>query len=240
MRATFLIGEIGSWAEFYTGNILLVKKNRQSLFLVLKETWMCFNHHHLNISTPTPHITCIFKIDPPKSKPRALSWDVINDRPPTARYQLSVTSTSWKRRKKSRKCEGEMRRHVFCEVTQRFGDKHSRTCRRLIQFNINCLKHSFYSTGPLLLLSVCFFQDERYSLKERWNGPPIAIRYNRSYRATVWWKDCYVTPAASAREVTRSHLQFWSWLVVVGTFVLGLFWRNMPQFYWVYYFWSQA
>ena len=153
---------------------------------------------------------------------------------------LSVTSTSWKRRKKSRKCEGEMRRHVFCEVTQRFGDKHSRTCRRLIQFNINCLKHSFYSTGPLLLLSVCFFQDERYSLKERWNGPPIAIRYNRSYRFTVWWKDCYVTPAASAREVTRSHLEFWSWLVVVGTFVLGLFWRNMPQFYWVYYFWSQA
>ena len=54
MRATFLIGEIGSWAEFYTGNILLVKKNRQSLFLVLKETWICFYHHYLNISTPPP------------------------------------------------------------------------------------------------------------------------------------------------------------------------------------------
>ena len=49
-----------------------------------------------------------------------------------------------------------MRRHVFCEITQRFGDKHSRTCQRLIQFNINCLKHSFYSTGPLLLLSFAF------------------------------------------------------------------------------------
>ena len=78
--------------------ILLLKKNRQSLFLVLKETWICFNHqlsHRrpvlcLNILTPpSPHITCIFKIDPSKSSllenctplriPRP-PRDVINDR----------------------------------------------------------------------------------------------------------------------------------------------------------------
>ena len=95
MHATFLTGEIGSWAEFYTGNILLLKKNRQSLFLVLKETWICFNHqlsHRrpvlcLNITIP-PHITYIFKIDPPKSSlfenctpcETPAPQDVINDR----------------------------------------------------------------------------------------------------------------------------------------------------------------
>lgn len=144
-----------------------------------------------------------------------------------------------KKTKKSRKCEGKMRRHLFCEVTQRFGDKHSRTCRRLIQFNINCSKTQFLINGSFTSLVFLLSQDKRCSIMERWNRAPIAIRYNRSYRATVWWKDCYVTPAASAREVTRSHLEFWSSLVVVGTFVLGLFWRNVPQFYWLYYFWSQ-
>ena len=145
-----------------------------------------------------------------------------------------------KKTKKSQNCEGKMRRHLFGEVTQRFGVKHSWTCRRLIQSNINCSKTQFLFNGSFTSLVFLLLQDKRYSLKERWNGPPIAIRYNRSYRATVWWKDCYVTPAASAREVIRSHLEVWSWLVVVGTFVLGLFWRNMPQFYWLSYFWSQT
>ena len=89
MHATFLTGEIGSWAEFYTGNILLLKKNRQSLFLVLKETWICFNHqlsHRrpvlcLNITIP-PHITYIFKIDPPKSSLFENCTPLRNPRPP--------------------------------------------------------------------------------------------------------------------------------------------------------------
>ena len=89
MHATFLIGEIGSWAEFHTGNILLLKKNRQSSFLVLKETWICFNHqlsHRrpvlcLNISIP-PHITYIFKIDPPKSSLLENCTPLRNPRPP--------------------------------------------------------------------------------------------------------------------------------------------------------------
>ena len=65
VHATFLVA--GFWAKLYTGNILLLTKNRRSKFfcLLLKETWICFNHsivwqllHRkpvlcLNISTPS-------------------------------------------------------------------------------------------------------------------------------------------------------------------------------------------
>ena len=45
MHATFLVA--GFWAKLYTGNILLLTKNRRSKFfcLLLKETWICFNHN---------------------------------------------------------------------------------------------------------------------------------------------------------------------------------------------------
>ena len=38
---------IGFWAKLYTGNILLLTKNLRSKFfcLLLKETWICFNHN---------------------------------------------------------------------------------------------------------------------------------------------------------------------------------------------------
>ena len=107
-----------------------------------------------------------------------------NARWATARHQLCVTSTSGKKPTKFAKTWGENvshhMRHIFCEVTQRRDDEHSRTRRRLIQFNINCAKTHFLSDSqisrclfPLLSL---LFQAERYSLKEKWKGPAITIR----------------------------------------------------------------
>ena len=102
------------------------------------------------------------------------------------RHQLCVTSTSGKSRHFA-KTWGEnvlhhmrMMRHIFREVTQRRDDEHSRTRRRLIQFNISCSKTHFLSDSqfqgvffPLLSL---LFQAELYSLKEKWKGPAITIR----------------------------------------------------------------
>ena len=53
-------------------------------------------------------------------------------------------------------------RDIFCEVTQRRDDEHSRTCRRLIQFNISCSKTHFLSDsqiqGVFFLFCLCFFR----------------------------------------------------------------------------------
>ena len=73
-----------------------------------------------------------------------------------------------------------MMRHIFREVTQRRDDEHSRTRRRLIQFNISCSKTHFLSDsqfqGVVFPLLSLLFQAELYSLKEKWKGPAITIR----------------------------------------------------------------
>ena len=77
------------------------------------------------------------------------------------------------------KCVASYATHFLRCNTQR-DDEHSRTRRRLIQFNINCSKTHFLSDSqisrclfPILSL---LFQAERYSLKEKWKGPAITIR----------------------------------------------------------------
>ena len=64
-------------------------------------------------------------------------------------------------------------RHIFCEVTQRRDDEHSRTHRRLIQFNISCSKTHFLSDSQIqgVFSFVFAFSGRALLVKREMEGP---------------------------------------------------------------------